>query len=164
MRKNIWSIGMAIIATMGISTTVSAQTIKEGKWSMTIVTKVAGMAEEMSEAMKEMEKMSPEEKAMMQQMMGGMNIAAGEDGQGLSMTMTQCVSADNPVPDMNPDKDCTETHSVNGSTVTFEVTCPDSHSTGEVTYNDETMQGTIASQSKEGDVTMEISGAYEGPC
>jgi hypothetical protein len=65
---------------------------------------------------------------------------------------------------VDADKDCQSTHSLKGSTVKFEVTCPDSHSTGEIIYKDEAMNGIITSQSDEGDVTIEISGEYQGPC
>ncbi|OGX38817.1 MAG: hypothetical protein A3C36_02770 [Omnitrophica WOR_2 bacterium RIFCSPHIGHO2_02_FULL_52_10] len=145
-----------------------AQNFQEGKWSMTMVTTMEGMDQESNEAMAEMENMSPEEKAMMQQMMGGMNVQMGGNGAGITTTVTKCLSAQDPVPGMSEDEDCQQTHSVNGNTIHFEEACSDSHSTGQVTYNGDTMSGTITSREtvdgQETSATIEINGQYVGPC
>ena len=142
-----------------------AASIKEGKWSMTMTTKMAGMDQESAEAMKEMENMSPEDKAMMKQMMGGMNIHADGGGMGMTTTVTKCLTNQDPVPERDEDKDCQKTHSIDGDTVNFEVVCDDSKSTGQVTYKDDSMNGTINSQAADGTgVTIEINGQYVGPC
>lgn len=140
--------------------------IQEGEWSMTTVVKVGG--EEAAQAMKEMENMSPEDKAMMQQMMGGnMNMGAMMGGAGISSTIKQCLTNENPVPQAN-EEDCQTTHTMNGNTLHFESVCPSGRSTGDVTYNNNSMTGTIKStQTEKGqthDVTIDISGEYVGPC
>ena len=168
MNRNFWAMGIVAGCIISFVNVARAEGIKEGKWAMSMVTRVGGMQEEMAAAMKEMDGMSPEDKALMQQMMGNMNIpTAGEDG-GITTNMTKCVTNSDPVPQMETDEGCVSTHAVAGDTVHFETTCPDGTSTGEVTYTDESMHGTITSHSTESaeaaDVTIEISGVYEGPC
>ena len=165
MKKFIWAAGVVLLSLIIYVGGIWAEGIKEGQWSMTITTKMGGMDGEMAAAMKDMENMSPEEKAMMQQMMGGMKMNA--EGADMTTTISQCVSNENPVP-MATEKGCQETHTLNGNTVQFEMTCPDSHSTGEVTYMGDSMKGTIKSHQtvdgKPTDATIEISGEYTGPC
>jgi hypothetical protein len=135
-----------------------AQAIHEGEWTMTVTTKVAGMEEEMAAAM---DGMSEEEKAMMAQMMGGMmNMADG----GLTTTHTQCITNDDPVPVANDDEDCTITHQKSGNTVTFSSVCPSGSSNGSVSYDGDSMEGTINAEADGEQVTIEISGTYVGPC
>lgn len=161
---------VAVVVVAGVVVFVSgarAEGIKEGKWNMTIVTKMGGAAsEDYTAAMKDMENMSAEEKAMMEKMMGGVKMNAG--GEGITTTVTKCVTSSDPVPEMPQEKDCQMTHSMNGDTVHFETVCPDGKSTGDVTYMDDSMKGTIKSQQTEDgkmtDVTIEISGVYVGPC
>ena len=140
--------------------------IREGQWSMTTTIRMEGMDDETTAAMQEMENMSPEDKAMMEGMMGGMGMQMGRAGGGMGMTTKQCLTNDNPVPDPDQEDNCTETHSQNGNTVSFEVTCAKSHSTGQVTYRNDSMNGTITStdtKTKE-TVTIDVSGEYLGPC
>ena len=162
---------LAVIMGVGLAVFVlgaKAQGIKEGKWSMTMVTKMEGMAQESAEAMKAMENMSPEEKAMMQQMMGGMNIQANGNAMGMTTTVTKCITNENPVPETEDQKDCQKTHTLDGNTVKFEVVCTDGKSTGEITYNEDSMNGLIKSQQmvdgKDTNVTIEVTGQYVGPC
>ena len=135
---------------------------------MTTVIHVAGMENEMAEAQKEMDNMSPEEKAMMKNMMGGMGMKMGAQAGGMSITHTQCITNDNPVPKDETQKNCESNHTIKGNTVNFETTCPDSHSTGQLTFNNDSMKGTIESTStqkgKKENVTMDINGQYVGPC
>ncbi len=160
MKKII--LGAVIILTVVFIQEARAEGIKEGKWSITVVTKVQGMEGQAAEAAKAMEDMSPEEKAMMQQMMGGM----GMNANGITTTITKCVTNENPVPET--EENCHETHSINGNTVNFETICDDSKSTGQVTYEGDSMRGTINSHAtiggQETDSTIEISGQYVGPC
>ena len=169
MKKIILTAVMLFAGIVIFSAGANAQGIKEGKWSMTMVTKMEGaQSEEMAQAMKEMENMSAEDKAMMQQMMGGMNIQMGAGGAGMTTTITQCLTNENPVPENNTKENCRETHSMEGSTVKFEEVCDDSKSTGEVTYDNDSMQGMIKSeQTENGQVTnaaIELTGQYVGPC
>ena len=168
MKKFIWAAGIVSFSLIIFAGGVWADGIMEGNWSMTITTKMGGMDDELAAAKKEMENMSPEEKAMMQQMMGGMNTMMNADNPGITTTSSQCVSNEDPVPDMSAEEGCQSTHTMNGNTVQFETTCPDSHSTGEVTYMGDSMNGTIQSHQtvdgKATDVTIEISGKYTGLC
>ena len=93
---------------------------------------------------------------------GGMGMQMG--GGGMTITTEKCLTNDDPVPSVNGDKDCKSTHTIDGNTLTFEETCPDSHSTGEITYQDKTMMGVIQSESKGGPATIKFSGEYFGPC
>ena len=107
---------------------------------------------------------------MMERMMGGMKMKMGAQGGGMGMAMTrnQCITNDNPVPEGDDQEDCQQTHTMRGNTVNFEVTCEDSHSTGQITYRNTSMNGTIQSTStkngREEHATIDISGKYVGPC
>ena len=169
MKKLIVVLAGIFVATL--ATTANADGIKEGKWSMTMVTKMEGMAPEMADAMKEMENMPAEAKAMMQGM-PGMNFQMGGDAQGITTTVTQCVSNKNPVPENNAAENCQQTHEIDGSTVNFHVTCDGKHeqtdSTGRVTYAGDSMEGEIKSHQKSDgqstDAVIQITGKYLGPC
>ena len=84
------------------------------------------------------------------------------------MTIEQCMRNEDLVPDMGQQGDCQQTHTKKGNTVTFEVTCPGSISTGEMTYTNDSVKGTVKStQTVNGKQTvsnMELSGKYSGPC
>ena len=166
MKKLILTVGVVSVGAFIFVAALKAQGIKEGKWSMTMVTKMEGMGQEMDEAMKGMEEMSPEDAAMMKNMMGKMNVQM--DGQGMTTTVTQCISSQNPVPEMRTPKDCKQTYSLDGNTVNFQVVCDEMDSTGQVTYKEESMEGVVKSRQKiDGkvtNVTIEISGKYLGPC
>jgi hypothetical protein len=146
----------------------SAADFKEGKWTLTTVIEVPGMADEMAQMQKEMEGMSPEEKAMMEKMMGGMGMKLGFDkgGKGMTTTITQCLTNDDPVPQSSEGKLCDETHEIKGNTVYFEAECSDSYSKGEVTYRNDKMSGNIQTkQNSTGEeINIKITGEYAGPC
>lgn len=170
MKKSILTIGVVLAGLVVSLVGVRAQGVKEGKWSMTMLTKTEGMSSDMNDAMKEMESMPPEQKAMMEQMMGQMNLQMNATAQGMTTTITQCISNANPVPEMNKnsDEDCEETHSMDGNTVSFKVVCRESDASGQMTYHDDSMQGLIQSRQmvdgRETNTTIEIRGKYLGPC
>ena len=170
MKRIIFAVGILSVGILFFTNVANADGIKEGQWSMTTTIRMEGMGDQANEAAAEMENMSPEDKAMMEKMMGGMKMKMGAQGggMGMAMTRTQCITNDNPVPEGDNEKDCQKTHSMNGNTVHFEVTCADSHSTGQVTYQNDSMNGTIQSTStkngKEENVTIDINGEYDGPC
>ena len=143
MKKFFWAMAVVSVGTLVFVAGSRAQSIHEGKWSMTMVTIMEGMAEENTEAMNEMDNMSPEEKAMMQQMMGGMNIQMNGNSPGITTTVTKCLSDQDPVPDTNQDEDCQETHAIDGNTVNFESVCSNSKSTGQVTYDGEDRKSVV---------------------
>ena len=168
MRKLLCITSIAAAGIVGMAGITTAEPIKEGQWSMTVETQMSGMQEEQAQAMKEMDNMPEEQKAMMQQMMGKMNMQMGAGGTGMKTTVTQCITNDNPVPESNQEEGCTQTHEMKGNAIHFEVTCPDSRSTGDVKYMGDKMNGTIKSQSNAGgrptDATIKIEGKYIGPC
>ena len=164
MKKLILASVIVSIGTALFAGGASAE-VQEGKWSLTIVTKADGASREATEAREAMENMSPEEKAMMQKMMG--NTQIGGNSAGMTTTTIQCVTNQNPVPEKDDQKNCQKTHTIDGNTVNFEVICDDSKSTGQVTYSENSMKGTIKSQQTTqggSDVTIDITGEYVGPC
>ena len=171
MKKSILVL-LCCSAFIVFATAVRAEEIKEGKWSMTMVTKMEGMPPEAAQAMKEMENMPPEAMAMMKKMSGKMNFQMAGDAQGITTTVTQCVTNKNPVPDAKMPEKCQQTHTINGNTVNFQVSCnakdTQIDSTGQVTYKGDTMQGNIKSRQvingKSMDAAIQINGKYLGPC
>ena len=168
MKNGLSVAAAAVLVIMLASTVGAAQGIKEGQWSMTMTIQADGMGAEAAKAMQETDKMSPEDRAMMQQMMGGMKMGGGAQGTGMTVQSSQCMTNDHPVPTQDEQKDCQETHSINGTTVQFNVVCPDSTSSGHVTYANDSMKGTITTthteHGKATNATIDISGQYEGPC
>ena len=166
MKQGLSMAGAAVLVVMLANTVSAAQGMKEGQWSMTMTIQAGGMGDEAAQAKKEMDKMSPEDRAMMQQMMGSMGM--GVSGQGMTINTSQCMTNDNPVPRRDDEKDCQETHSIDGNSVHFDVVCKDSTSSGEVTYHNDSMTGHITStrreRGRETTSTIDLSGQYEGPC
>jgi len=162
---------MAVFCVLAVVFTVraTADGIKEGKWTMTMVTKMDGLPPEAAAAMKQMQNLPPEAAAMMQKM--NVQVGAGPGG-GISTTVTQCITNQNPVPKSKRTEDCQETHDKNGNTVNFHVTCNKQDfqmdSTGNVTYTGDSMVGHIKShetaKGRNMDATIDISGQYLGPC
>ena len=166
MKNALW-LTVAAVGAVIFAISVSAAGIKEGKWSMSMTIQAEGMGNEAAQAMRETENMSADQLAMMQRMMGNMGI--GMSGQGMTINTSQCMTNDNPVPRRSDDSPkCQEKHTQKGNTVHFEITCPDSTSTGQVVYQNESMQGTIKTTKTEHgrstDTTLNISGQYQGPC
>ncbi len=168
MRSAVVAAGVAFVGVLVCFSGAYAAGIKEGKWSMTTVIRMEGMDDQAAHAMRDMEQMPPEQRAMMQKMMGGMKIGGPGGGGGMSTTRTQCITNNNPVPEANSQKGCQQTHTMKGNTVDFEVVCDSSRSTGHVTYKNDSMKGTIKStQTERGqqhNATIDISGQYVGPC
>ena len=61
-------LGAVCIALSLCGSAAAAAAIKEGKWSMTTTVRMEGMQGEAAQAMKEMENMPPEQRAMMERM------------------------------------------------------------------------------------------------
>ncbi len=159
-----------LLGTICFLSAANAAGIKEGEWDMAMTIQMAGSAgDELAKAQKEMDSMPAEQKAMMQQMMGNMGMKmGGATPGGMTINKKQCMTNDHPVPQQKDQENCKETHTVNGNTVNFEITCKDSHSIGEVTYNDDSMKGNIKSTNTRGgrkeEVAIDLSGQYLGPC
>jgi len=167
---------VSAVCMMGIvfSAPAMADGFKEGKWAMTMVTKMQNMPPEMAAAMQQMQNMSPESKAIMQQRMQQMGFSmSGNPSDGITVTVTQCLTKQNPVPKNNKmPQSCEETHEMNGNTVNFHTTCNQDDTkmdaTGSMVYNGDSMQGHIKSHEsragKDLDATIDITGKYAGPC
>jgi hypothetical protein len=149
-----------------------ADPIKEGKWTMTMVTHIDTMSPEMAKAMQQMQNLPPQVQAMMQ----AHNIHMGGNGQDMTMTITHCVTTQNPVPHYakgSDAKDCQQSHSIQGSTVTFQMSCNhngfEMDSKGNMTYLGNSMQGYIKSHEvaqggQPTDATIHVTGQYLGAC
>jgi len=146
--KDILRTTLVLVAATIIATIANAQnSIKEGKWEMTVVNKVEGLP--------------PEVSAVMNQ-------------QGMTTTVTQCITNKNPVPQPKelPTGCSMPQIQKNGDSITYQITCDNGdfqmNQNGEMTYTGDTMRGIIKShQSVKGmniDSSMEISGRYLGPC
>lgn len=174
-------LGVAVLALAGICSAADESQFKEGKWTITSVTKMdgnSGQAAEMQKAMKELENLPPAAKEMMKKMqgMGGGQMSAGTHGDGMKTTITQCITNKEPVPKMDKGKDsnaCEQAHDIQGNTVKFHSVCKDKDGqvevSGKMTFTDETMEGQMNShQVKKGgqvmDATIDLSGKYLGPC
>lgn len=149
-----------------------AEGFKEGKWSMTMVTHMDNMSPEMAQAMQQIQNLPPQAQAMMQ----AHNVQMNGNGQGMTITVTHCVTMQNPVPhftkDAKMDNYCQQTHEINGNIINFTMTCNHDNfqmdSKGSMTYMGDTMQGHIKSHQVEGgnpmDTTIDITGQYLGAC
>ncbi len=175
MHKRVVIIIGALMFVVGFYSVVMAAGFKAGQWSMTMVTKIEGSAAETAEmkaAMKEMEDMPPQARAMMEKMQGAMGVKMGVGAEGITTTITQCITDQNPVPDTKMPKNCKQTHEIKGHTVTFTTVCKDKNSqmdsSGKMTYSGDSMKGQIKShQVTKGqtmDTTVQITGKYLGPC
>ena len=166
MKKGHFAVGAAAMIALLAGTVSAAQGIKEGQWSMTMVIQADGMGQEAAAAMKEIDNMPPEQKAMMQQMMGKVHM--GASGQGMTVSSSQCITNAHPVPQRQEQKGCHETHAITGNTVHFDVVCADTTSSGDVTYDNDSMHGRMTSTHTEHGrpmtATIDVHGQYEGPC
>ena len=172
MKRNVMVAFVVFVLAIVSIPVAQAADIKEGQWSMTMVTKMSGIEDETAAMKKEMENMPPEAAAMMKQMTGQMGVQMGAGPEGITTTVKQCISSTKPVPDLPSAENCQETHAINGNTVKFEVACSgkggEMKSSGQMTYTGETMEGTIESHQMEHgravDATIEVTGKYLGPC
>lgn len=143
MKKGILVVG-GIFMMMAVFITPARADFKEGKWAMTMVTKM------------DTSNMPPQMAAML--------------GNPMTITNTACVTHQNPVPKQH--SGCQGTHQINGDTVTFNATCSSGsaviNSSGTFTYQGDSMNGHIqTSQSGGGrtiNSTVDITGQYAGPC
>jgi len=169
MRK--FALGVAFLVVFAAGARAEAPMMKEGQWTMNVVTKIEGMPE-VDKAMKELEKMPPEALAMVNQMSEKMGVKINGTSDGIATTVTQCLNKAKPIPDPKSAENCQETHETNGNTVKFHMTCKSRQiqmeSDGWVTYNDDTMEGLYKSHQvangTPSDMTVKMSGKYIGPC
>jgi hypothetical protein len=151
---------------------VKADDFKEGKWTMTMVTHMDRMSPEMAQAMQQMQNLPPQVQAMMQ----SHHVQMGANGQDMTITVTHCVTKQNPIPkytkNAKMDNYCQQSHDIQGNTVNFHVTCDHNdfqmESTGTMTYSGDSMQGHIKNHQVEHgqsmDSTISVTGQYQGAC
>lgn len=168
-------LGMSVMLLVSCSPAGSSG-FKPGQWTMTMTTVIEGNspeAEEAREAAKQMQNMPAVARSLMQKMQGSMGASVGTDADGnMTMTMTQCLTEENPVPDSKMPKTCKQTHSVRGDTVTYQASCKDrnfeAETKGKMTYKGDTMKGESRTrqvvQGKTMDTLVKIDGKYLGPC
>jgi Protein of unknown function (DUF3617) len=149
-----------------------ADGFKAGKWSMTMVTHMDSMSPEMAQAMQQMQNMPPQVQAMMQ----AHHVQMGANGQDMAITVTNCLTDQNPVPkyknDAKMNSYCQQTHDFQGNTVHFHMNCNHSNfqmdSSGSMTYEGDSVHGHIKSHEVEDgqpmDSSITITGQYLGAC
>jgi hypothetical protein len=130
------------------------------------------MSPEMEKAMSQMQNLPPQVQAMMKQR----GIQMSGNGQDMTVTVTHCLTKQNPVPHYTKDPNmanyCQQTHTMTGDTVNFTMNCNHNDfqmtSSGSMTYNGDTMAGNITShESNSGhsmDSTISMTGQYLGAC
>jgi hypothetical protein len=142
------ALGFLVMGLIFTAVASEEEGLKEGKWTMTMVTKMEGLPPEAAAAM------------------------AQAGAPGMTTTVTQCITHENAIPNTKMPPECEQTVQRNGNTFNYHITCnkPDNQmeQTGEVTYSGDTMQGLVKShQTNAGssmDMTIQISGQYIGPC
>lgn len=163
-------LGLCLMSVV-LATIAKAEGPKEGQWTMTMVTKMDNMPPAMAAAMKQMQNLPPEAMAAMKEAQAKSGVQMDFNAQGgATITVTQCVTNQNPLPKQM--KDCQQTHETNGDTVTFHASCShggiQSESSGSMTYTGDSMQGQIKSHTQMPggalDQTIDITGEYVGPC
>ena len=168
MKKFIWVFVIIFLGAFLAAGTLWAQSFMPGKWTITMVTQIEGMDEEMAQAAELMKGMTPEQKAMMNQMMGGLDLQMDVGPEGMTTTFTQCLNEANPVPDLKETKGCEMTYESEGNETSFKAVCPESTVTGKVLYKETTMSGDIVSQQmvdgKQTTANIKMTGQYVGPC
>jgi hypothetical protein len=171
--KNMQKSFIAVfVGMMALVSSVHAEGPKEGKWSTTMVTKMDGMGAEAEAAMKEMENMPPEARAMMEKMQANMGMKMGVSSKGMTTTVEQCMSGKHPVPTIKETEHCEQTHEMQGNTVNFHVVCTERgekmESHGKITYSGDSMQGAMQARfmvdGRPMDATIDMTGRYMGPC
>ena len=152
---------------------VSAQTMKPGLWEMKskMTTGSGEMEKAMALAQKEMAKMPPDQRKMMEDMMAkqGMKMDAGTGATTLKLCMTPEMVARNEV--VVQDGDCKQTLLPRvGNTMKFTLVCTQPPSTGEgqITFNSAeaytlTMQVKTLVKGKTETMAMESSAQFLSP-
>gem|GEM_PF-3126933 len=143
--------------------------IKFGKWSITTTVQMEGLP---AGTMEEMANETPEMKALLTKYLPPKTDISS---QGITTTMTTCITNQIPFP-FGDSKHCQETHEMNGDTVHYNATCTmtapagqeTSINNGYVTYNGNSMEGEMKTQSnivgKLMSETSHYTGEYLGPC
>ena len=141
--------------------------VREGQWSLTIITRGEGVRNDFAAGMQEIEGMSPNDAAKIRGLLGGAGASPTAGGAN-PITLTQCLSNDNPVPQLPGTAGCKLNPLIVGETVTFEGSCPNGSSSGEINYKEDSLSGRVKwtqwLNGQETNTTVEITGVYAGPC
>ena len=82
-----------------------------------------------------------------------------------TITQEQCLTKENAIPQPEQQDACqTSKLKTVGSTITWSLTCPDSHGNGKVIYKGKTFTSSMNMISASGEMKMKIKGTYKGPC
>lgn len=122
-----------------IALPAKAQTIQPGLWE--VQTQMQGgdpaMAARAAEAQKRLANLPPEQRKMVESMMGNMKIQPSSDGTNFSMKLCltkEMVERDH-IPQQKEQHGCKNTYSPRlGGSVKFSFQCPDSRGDGVMTY------------------------------
>ena len=171
MKKCIWIfVVVCMVAFMGAGA-LWAQSFMPGRWTITMVTQIEGMEEQIAQAAVIMQSLSPEEKAMMgnmTRMIGGLDIEMDLSKDGMITTITECLTEKNPVPNLKEVSSCQMTQNTNGNTTNFEAVCPQGTVAGHINYKKSTMTGQMTSRQKvngkDTNANITMTGHYVGPC
>lgn len=176
MKKIFW-VMFAVVLSGVMMNQAMALDMKDGKWEMTMrISQMNGVDDlnaKMAEAMKQIENLPAEYRAMVEAQMKEQNITFNKDG--VTTIQTQCLDQYAPVPNMVEAKEqgCAVSQDVQGNTVSFKVSCPHEegaeNAEGEMTYTFDTMQGEVKNYSllkgeKSNETIVKISGHYIGEC
>ncbi len=173
-------------------TAIAEESLKEGKWEMTMVSKMDNLPPELANAMNQLQgqldyhngKMTattPFSSSPVNLPIPKNNPAAAAqadyhmvtNNQGMTITSTSCVTNNNPIPDTKTPPGCAPPEiQRNGNTIDYHGVCHNKNfevdSTGHITYTGNTMQGLIKTrqtvQGRNMDSTIQITGKYIGPC
>ncbi len=84
------------------------------------------------------------------------------------MTHTTCLTQKNSVPEQPRKTDCKMSHTNEGNTVSWTMTCPDSISKGRITYAGTTFEGTMETTMNHDGEKMQVKNSMKGkrigPC
>ncbi len=149
--------------------------MKEGKWEMTVMVMEAdgneNLSAQIAEAMKQIENLPPEYRAMVESQMKAQNIHIDE--KGVTTTQNRCLKQDNLIPEILQIEECEVSQDIRGNTLFFKASCRHEeeyqNAEGEMTYNTDTMEGKIRNYSLlngqiSNDTAVTITGRYIGEC
>jgi hypothetical protein len=177
-----------------ISVANSEEGFKEGKWTMTMVVKNKGFMPPVSAQTGNTEGFKYDIQngrvsASVATPNGTMNMPlpanlqnnpdlsevemhGGGDSQGMTMTITKCITKEDAMPDNKLPSYCEETRRREGDTFYYHAVCDQPgnqmESTGEMTYAGDTMQGVMSTRNTINgmsiDNIVDVTGQYLGPC
>jgi len=168
-----WRVAIVVASSAFFANVACAQSIKPGLWEVS--TKMSSSSGEMEKAIAQMQKqmasMSPEQRKIMEDMMGKQGMSMSSSGPG-GTTIKLCVTPEMADTSTIPKQqgDCTHTNAPrNGNTMKFSFVCtkPPSSGEGQVTFVDannyqSTMSVTATRNGKPETMNMKGTGKFLG--